>query len=232
MAKIKGSNGSDNILGTLGADDILAKKGDDIVNGMEGDDAIDGGSGIDTALFSGSVADYSFQWLADGYLQISGPDGVDRLTGVEFLQIGSETYSIPSGVTFSLVKSGATPVSDVSPGGISDNGNVLTFTEFDPNHAGKFFVYDRAHGTTDEIPSAPDRYGIATAVSGDGSIVTYFQYDPTFTSGDSFVYDRKTGTLTNITEGSNGSFSTLRASPIALRWLTIEHQSPGTDRCC
>ena len=215
----------------------MRKKGDDIVNGMEGDDVvIDGGSGIDTAPFSGSVADYSFQWLADEATSRSRDQTALIGSPVSSsCKIGSETDTLPSGVTFSLVKSGATPVSDVSPGGISDNGNVLTFTEFDPNFTtGKFFVYDRAHGTTDEIPERTrplwDRNCRLWAV---GSIVTYFQYDPTFTSGDSFVYDRKTGTLTNITEGSNGSFSTLRASPIALRLAdNRESHRPGTDRCC
>lgn len=65
----------------------------DQIRGGGGGDSIDGGLGIDTALFSGTVAQYTLERTATGVI-IRGVDGVDTLTGVERLLVGSTKVAI------------------------------------------------------------------------------------------------------------------------------------------
>jgi len=84
----KGGNGEaqDKILiGTNGNDRLIGGDGNDILTGLSGDDLLKGGSGFDTAVFSGSISDYSFETTRKG-MQVAGPDGVDQLEGIEALQ--------------------------------------------------------------------------------------------------------------------------------------------------
>jgi len=90
---IHGTRWNDTLNGTNNAETIYAGAGDDIINPRGGDDMVDGGAGTDTVLLSGSVDRYSLQWLPDGYLEVSGADGTDKLINVEFLNYGSTTYS-------------------------------------------------------------------------------------------------------------------------------------------
>lgn len=200
--KIIGTNRPDHLVGSVYSDDIVAKKGDDVINALGGDDSINGGGGHDTAVFSGSVTDYSFQWLSDGRLQVSGPDGVDLLSSVEALQIGGDTYGVTAGVTFTLVKASSVPSGDVGAM-LFDNGKVATVTEFNADYTSQA-VYLSSHGQFQEIASNtdPGHFVAAGPVSGNGRFVTYWDDDATTT--DNFILDRKTGELTNITEGANG----------------------------
>lgn len=198
--KIKGTNGPDHLVGSVYSDDIVAKKGDDLINALGGDDSINGGGGYDTAVFSGSVTDYSFQWLSDGRLQVSGPDGVDLLSSVEALQIGGDTYGVPAGATFTLV----TAAPFIWTGGISDNGKVLSYAEINADITSETAFF-WSHGQPHEIAGNADGHFLAVGpVSGNGRFVTYFDQDGTTPADDNFILDRKTGDLTNITEGASG----------------------------
>jgi hypothetical protein len=116
MAKktiIKGTSKADpDLHGTIGVDIIHALNGDDIITGLSGNDTIDGGRGNDTAVFSGpangfAADSYSFDWLANGALRVTGTDGVDTLRGIEFLTIGDQTYSSSGPVARSDTGSGS-----------------------------------------------------------------------------------------------------------------------------
>jgi VCBS repeat-containing protein len=91
---LKGTKGSDDLVGSAVKDVITAYAGDDTLTGLAGNDSMDGGAGIDTAVFSGNKTDYTFQTLAGGLFQVSGPDGVDNLTNIEFLKFGADTWTI------------------------------------------------------------------------------------------------------------------------------------------
>ena len=79
-----GTAGDDTLTGTAFADDLSGGTGNDTLRGMAGDDRIDGGEGIDTAVFSGTYRQ-SHIVVQDGVITVTGPDGVDTLTGVERL---------------------------------------------------------------------------------------------------------------------------------------------------
>ena len=79
-----------------GNDVLRGGAGNDKLVGGGGSDLLDGGSGTDTAVFTGSVADYHFHKATiDGVAQIvmSGGGDVDTLVSIELWQIGSRTYA-------------------------------------------------------------------------------------------------------------------------------------------
>lgn len=83
--------GEDDALDGTGGDDIIrGGGGNDTISGGAGNDRIYGGAGTDVAVFSGGPDDYEFaRDEADGAVVVSGPDGVDRLHGVERVRFGA-----------------------------------------------------------------------------------------------------------------------------------------------
>ncbi|MBV9932610.1 MAG: tandem-95 repeat protein [Alphaproteobacteria bacterium] len=102
MAVINGSSGNDDLKGTkdndvisggAGDDKLQGKDGDDILIGGAGDDFLDGGQGTDTAVYSGSIKNYSF-WNNGANFFVhdnTGADGEDRLLHVEILKFTDAT---------------------------------------------------------------------------------------------------------------------------------------------
>ncbi|MEA3034365.1 MAG: hypothetical protein QOH04_116 [Sphingomonadales bacterium] len=91
MTTITGSNGNDTISGTGGNDNLIGGAGDDTLIGGGGNDLLNGGSGTDTAVFSGSILNYSF--VQDGnngqswYVHDNvGLEGTDHLISIQKLQ--------------------------------------------------------------------------------------------------------------------------------------------------
>ncbi|HYE01590.1 MAG TPA: hypothetical protein VEH84_19560 [Alphaproteobacteria bacterium] len=77
--------GDDAAFGGRGGDFIAAGEGNDLLAGGAGSDHLDGGGGFDVALFAGPRSSYAIG--ADGAtITVAGPDGIDRLTQVEWLQ--------------------------------------------------------------------------------------------------------------------------------------------------
>lgn len=75
------------------ADRLYGNSGDNRLIGGRGDDVLDGGDGIDTAVFRGAQGLFSVQTVA-GVTQVSGPDGVDRLINVEWLQFDDALVAV------------------------------------------------------------------------------------------------------------------------------------------
>jgi Ca2+-binding RTX toxin-like protein len=97
---LTGDGGSNSILGNGGNDVLNGGGGADYLMGGAGNDTIDGGAGVDTAAFSGALASYSIV-NNSGTLTISGPDGTDTVTNVEYLAFSDQTIAAPgaAGVT-------------------------------------------------------------------------------------------------------------------------------------
>lgn len=74
--------------GAGGNDELWGSAGPDMLIGGDGNDTLLGGEDIDTALFSGNQAE-SRIGMRDGVVIVSGPDGEDRLDGVELVQFGT-----------------------------------------------------------------------------------------------------------------------------------------------
>ncbi len=99
-----------------GNDVLRGGDGNDRLVGGRGNDTLDGGAGTDLAVFTGALADFRFSFSGSGanreLLLANVMDGsVDRLTGIEYLQIGTSYYaldaaaaSLPAGQTFDLAE--------------------------------------------------------------------------------------------------------------------------------
>jgi Ca2+-binding RTX toxin-like protein len=79
-------------IGGLGNDTINGSSGDNVITGNGGNDTIDGGLGIDTVVYSGQRSAYTVTW--NGRVgTVTGPDGTDTLTNVEFLRFADQTIA-------------------------------------------------------------------------------------------------------------------------------------------
>lgn len=77
-----------------GNDTIKGSSGDDILYGYGGNDIIDGGKGFDTVRYSGSMANYQIERIADGWTvtDLKGSGGTDTLRNVEVVEFGDKVF--------------------------------------------------------------------------------------------------------------------------------------------
>ena len=96
---IYGSDTSETLTGSEGTDRVDAGPGDDRIEGLAGDDILNGGNGIDTAVYTGSAAQYTIRIdRVNGTATVTDflgqRDGTDSLTGIERLQFGDQTFEL------------------------------------------------------------------------------------------------------------------------------------------
>lgn len=84
-----GGPGDDTLYGNEVSNRLDGGAGDDILRGGLGDDLLIGGAGTDTAAYDGFAAQYAVAFIGYGTYTILGPEGADRLDGVERLQFSS-----------------------------------------------------------------------------------------------------------------------------------------------
>lgn len=105
---LEGSNNAETMIGTfrsdelygLGGDDtIFGEGGDDVFFGGLGDDVMDGGAGDDIAVFSGSIADYTINSVANG-VSVVGADGSDVIRNIERVQFADGVFILASGYQY------------------------------------------------------------------------------------------------------------------------------------
>lgn len=91
--------------GAAERDKLQGGSGNDTLIGGTGNDTLDGGSGTDAALFSGTRAQSTITRNPDGTVTVAGPDGIDLIENVRFLQFddGMEalTNTAPTGLSLS-----------------------------------------------------------------------------------------------------------------------------------
>ncbi|UYV37197.1 hypothetical protein N4R57_19935 [Rhodobacteraceae bacterium D3-12] len=80
---LAGDHERNQLRGLAGDDLLIGNGGVDYITGGLGNDLIDGGSGSDYAVFSGDFDEYEVTRV-DDTVQVTGPDGIDTLTDVEY----------------------------------------------------------------------------------------------------------------------------------------------------
>ena len=95
----------ENAVGGDGDDTITGNAKGNLITGGAGNDTIDGGAGDDIAVFSGVVGSYTSS-TSGGVTTITGTDGTDTLTNIEYLNIGGTTYNLD------LTSAGSAAVAD------------------------------------------------------------------------------------------------------------------------
>jgi serralysin len=83
----------ENVTGSAFGDHLNGNTLANRMTGGLGDDTIDGGAGSDTAVFSQSKANYLLS-ATDGGWRITGPDGADTLTSMEYAQFSDQTLDL------------------------------------------------------------------------------------------------------------------------------------------
>jgi hypothetical protein len=78
----------ENVLGSPQADTLIGNASANKFEGRGGNDVLDGGDGIDTAAWSGSVANYKISKTAAGFSvqAVAGNEGTDQLQNIERLR--------------------------------------------------------------------------------------------------------------------------------------------------
>ena len=83
---IGSTTGARYLTGSAASDTLVGTAFNDTLRGEQGNDMMNGAGGIDTAIFNGNLTEYRFTELTGDLLSVSGPDGVDTLESVEWLQ--------------------------------------------------------------------------------------------------------------------------------------------------
>jgi len=126
-------DGLDNVLlGEAGNDSINGGAGNDTLIGGAGNDQLIGGGGIDTATYSGVRANYTFTAISvsDNLGGIGlGPDGVDTLTGISFLEFADQIVNIATGLNvpaINFVSPTNVPANPFSMNGTQVNASFIS----------------------------------------------------------------------------------------------------------
>ncbi|MBD2680641.1 MULTISPECIES: calcium-binding protein [Nostoc] len=100
---LRGGAGNDSLKGGAGNDTLNGDAGDDFLKGGIGNDFINGGSGYDIVNYEGNYTDYTISFLNNGNLQVidnvtaNGNEGIDILTGVEFITAQGGNFAVLTG---------------------------------------------------------------------------------------------------------------------------------------
>lgn len=175
-----GGDGDDQVLSTGGGDlldggagnDFLQaapdREDDDILIGGAGDDTINGGMGIDTAVFSGLRSQYFVTAVDQGgpvpsYL-VSGPDGSDTLSGIEFLTFDDGTFA-----PVDLLNEAPTITSDggdaTAAVSITENTTAVTTVVATDSNAGDTLAYSKVGGADADLFTIDASTGVLAFIS-------------------------------------------------------------------
>jgi Ca2+-binding RTX toxin-like protein len=91
-------DGNDRINGNSLDNQLVGMQGDDVLYGALGNDTLDGGDGLDSAVFQGLSTAYAITTL-NGKTVVTGADGMDWLTGIEYLVFSDKTLPDPNAGT-------------------------------------------------------------------------------------------------------------------------------------
>lgn len=101
------------IFGGSGNDRLEGRGGDDTLYGQMGNDSLDGGNGVDVAFFFGARDQFTVTSAGDDTYLVSGPEGSDRITGIEYVQFDT---AAPVPVATLVSANGATEGDDTLTG--------------------------------------------------------------------------------------------------------------------
>ncbi|MDZ8186185.1 MAG: calcium-binding protein [Nostoc sp. ChiSLP02] len=102
---LRGGAGNDFLYGAAGNDSLNGGAGNDILKGGTGNDTLNGGSGYDVVNYEGNYTDYAISFLSNGDLQVidkvttNGNEGIDILSGVEFITAQDGNFAVLTGGT-------------------------------------------------------------------------------------------------------------------------------------
>ncbi|MDZ8239218.1 MAG: calcium-binding protein [Nostoc sp. ChiQUE01a] len=100
---LRGGADNDRLYGGAGNDTLNSGAGNDSLKGGTGNDSLNGGTGYDIVNYEGNYTDYTISFLNNGNLQVidnvttNGNEGIDILTGVEFITAQGGNFAVLTG---------------------------------------------------------------------------------------------------------------------------------------
>ncbi|NVE96056.1 M10 family metallopeptidase C-terminal domain-containing protein [Altererythrobacter lutimaris] len=92
----------ENAVGGSGNDELIGNTARNRLTGSLGNDTIDGGNNVDWAIVSGNRSAYTVTQTSTGVWRVTGADGTDTLTNIEFLQFNDQTVRLRPGTGISV----------------------------------------------------------------------------------------------------------------------------------
>ncbi|KZL05007.1 Endonuclease/Exonuclease/phosphatase family protein [Pseudovibrio axinellae] len=142
----------DDVITTGGASDyIFASVGDDVIDAGAGNDFISGGLGFDTALYSGSIDDYTIETdsgLWGRATKISANDGSekDALSGVEAVYFEADDYTYYLDGRNNEIRAGEDAIASGDDGLVVDAATLL---ENDKDYDGDTLTISEVSATSE-----------------------------------------------------------------------------------
>jgi len=216
------SNHQDWFFGALTDNDTIdGGAGNDTITGGIGDDTIDGGDGTDTAVYSGTIHDYTISLdgtklvISDG---VAGRDGTDHLTNIEFLQFADTAISASG---FVANRSGPCNGVSLAIQTVDSAGNV---TATKVSHADGPRDIDNYGVTARDYVSQH----IANDPSGHSALIENYRAE----GGDTFVFQQASGhdILNGFRPGDSAAHDVLQIDPsLGIDYINRSAQIVGHD---
>jgi len=229
-------NASANRLDGGGGDDVInGSSGDDQITGGPGNDTVDGGNGTDTAVLSGTLASYAFNYDAVTRLfTVTGASsGRDVFSNIEYFQFADVLRAIDqltAADTIAPTLTSAVPADNAT--GIAINANLsLTFSEPVQAGSGNILIFN-ANGTVARTIAVTD----TTQVNFSGATLT-LNPSADLAGGTSYYINLASGVVKDLAgnayAGITGStalnFSTTGATTADTTAPTLIGSSPSDN---
>ncbi|WP_324076606.1 MAG: M10 family metallopeptidase C-terminal domain-containing protein [Erythrobacter sp.] len=157
----------ENAIAGSGADTLIGNNVANRLTGGLGNDTINGGSNVDFAIVRGTRSQYTVTQTSTGVFQVTGPDGTDTLTAIEFLQFDDQILRLRPGtgvsVTFNtadrtVYQTAMNDIRDFDGNALGGNGGWLRIGQADVNGDGDIdqILVNRLIGRFATVGTAPD----------------------------------------------------------------------------
>ncbi len=153
----------DDVIHALGSDAISLGDGNDFAYVDYDSVSIDGGAGVDTVVFSDNRSGYTINQTSNGNFSITGPDGSETLSNIEYAQFADSTMRLlpGSGTTVNFSAAPSTYMSairDFDGNDLGAAGSWVLIGSTDVNNSGsQSHIYtNSAIGRWAEVGTAAD----------------------------------------------------------------------------
>lgn len=207
----------ENVIGGSADDQLIGNAADNQFTGGQGNEIITGADGVDTAIYDGAIDDYTLDILASGDIVVtatSTAEGIDTLTGIEWLQFEDKTIS--TGI-ITPVPTTPDEVAITFDEGSSNQINYFLLSIADPMSIDSSVTYRTVDGTAVAGEDYIFTSGVATIAAGQTSMAI-----PVEILGDTIIEDDETFFL-EVSDPEGGVF------PVGVQTLSAMHTIINDD---
>ena len=190
---LDGGGGADMLAGQAGDDILSGGGGDDVLVGGAGNDSLDGGTGNDTAFYIGAFADYTVDDSGPNIV-VSGLEGTDTLSNIEFLQFNDRTVYVAGPNTAPVAANHSATLTQLVSHTLTEAALLQGATDADGDPLSLQTVFRSDNGVVtltsdndvrflvdaDFVGTATFNYAIADGKAGESTGTVSLTVDPTY----------------------------------------------------